>query len=130
MRFGRTFAAQSAQAIAQVLTAWTLIMMWADASAGEGIVVWTLLLVVAFVLPLRTNGEHRDRDRAVRNFGSGLLVWGLIAWGLVGSMLDYLSGLRPTLLTAVQMLLLTATVMYMFAGAFFWRSAGESEDDV
>ena len=114
-------AAQLAQGAAQALTAWALLAAWVShfQSAPGGLVMLSLLLVVALSLPARM--KRLDRDRAISNFTSGLLIWSLLAWGLPLSLIEFaLGGYTGLPLSTQQTLMLVATVLYMFAGAFFW----------
>jgi hypothetical protein len=118
---GPRLAAQLAQVAAQALTAWALLVVWVThfRTAPGGLVMLSLLLVVALSLPARM--KRLDRDRAISNFTSGLLIWSVLAWGLLLSLIDFaLGGYTGFPLSTQQTLMLVATVLYMFAGAFFW----------
>jgi hypothetical protein len=121
---GRQLVAKTAQSLAQALTAWGLILLWATTDLDQGRVMWTILLVLALVMPVRTKPGHHDR--AVSNFASGLVIWCLTALDIMASVILFWSGLLPQMMTPVQMILLCATALFMFAGAFFWINARRS----
>ena len=110
---GRRRAARWGGILAQALTAWALVFVLASGSLFSGCLLFTALLV-----PFRSNG--RDRDRAVSNFSSGLLLWGVLLTHVLESLLGRLSGSPAPVLSPQNLLLLTATVLFVFAGAFFW----------
>ena len=114
MRYGRRVSAHVAQVLAQVLTLWIAFNLLVQTS-------WVALAVVAiaFAVPCRSNGTMRDR--AVSNFAAGLLMWGMLVTRLLGHFLDTIIwGPGDTVLTTYNLVLLTMTVLYTFAGAFFW----------
>ena len=114
MSHPRLIGAHTAQALAQALSVWALLAVWLQSGWVSGFV-----LLAALVVPLRTDGSARDR--AVSNFASGLLVWGILSARLLDSFLDTLIwGPGETVLTTLNLILLTTTVLYVFAGAFFW----------
>ena len=120
---GRRLAARSSGILAQALTAWALVML-----VPSGGWITGLLLFTALIVPFRTNGTRRDR--AISNFSSGLVLWGVLTTHALDSLLDrFLRGSGSPLLTAVDLVLLTATVLFVFAGAFYWleREAKASE---
>jgi hypothetical protein len=109
-------AASYAQAAAQALCAWSLALHlaeWPEVSPFH-----VAFLVVACAVPLRTDGS--DRQRATANFGAGLTLAGVVTWDLIASGLLIVVGGGPLLLTAEEMILFAATVMFTFSGAFFW----------
>jgi len=120
---GRLVAAKVAQSVAQALTVWALLGLFLESG-------WTscVLLLAALLVPFRTDGSARDR--AAGNFASALLVWGILIARLYGVFLDTIIG-EPgdTMLTTFNFILLTMTVLYVFAGAFFWveREKGHPE---
>lgn len=127
---GSMIPAQLAQIGAQATTVWALMMVWLGASVTDpvGPLIFTALFVVALILPMRHDGSARDR--AISNFGAGLVIWSVTAWGLLVGLFGYLLTGRGNPITPQQMLLLTATVLYMFAGAFFWvRARGEDDGE-
>ena len=70
-------------------------------------------------MPFRTDGTHRDR--AISNFSSGLVLWGVLTTHAMDTVLDrFLGGSGSPLLTSVDLLLLTATVLFVFSGSFYW----------
>ena len=117
-------APQAAQALAQALTAWALLLLWVQSS--EGLVAWTLFLVVVTVLPFRAGAS--DKKRAIANFASGAILLTLIFWGLIDVLIDFaFSGGRDLPLSTTQTLLLVATVLFMFSGAFYWLRGRRTE---
>lgn len=122
---GWRMAAQAAQTIGQALTAWAVIVVFLE----SGIVgaAWLIILGIALALPLRANGS--DRNRAYLNFASGMIVWGLISMSIFWTMLEKMLFGDPGFpLNTVQLLLLGATVMHMFAGGFFFVLSRDEED--
>ena len=114
MSEGRRRAARSSGILAQALTAWALVMLIPSGNWISGVFLLTALLV-----PFRTDGTHRDR--AISNFSSGLVLWGVLATHALDSLLDrFLRGSAGPILTPLHLLLLTATVLFVFAGAFYW----------
>ena len=120
---GRRRAARSSGIAAQALTAWALVMLIPSGNWISGVFLFT-----ALVVPFRTDGTHRDR--AISNFSSGLVLWGVLATHALDSLLDrFLRGSVSPLLTPLDLLLLTATVLFVFAGAFYWIHRNEPVDD-
>ena len=94
--------------------------------SSEGLVAWTLFLVVVTVLPFRAGAS--DKKRAIANFASGAILWTLIFWGLIDVLIDFaFSGGRDLPLSTTQTLLLVATVLFMFSGAFYWLRGRRTE---
>jgi hypothetical protein len=114
MSEGRRRAARSSGILAQALTAWALVMLIPSGNWISGVFLFTALIV-----PFRTDGTRKDL--AISNFSSGLVVWGVLTTQALDSLLDrVLRGSASPLLTPHDLLLLTATVMFVFAGAFYW----------
>ncbi len=114
MSIGRRIGARAAQWLAQGLTVWALFGM-----SLQGVTGTSVLLLVALLVPFRSDGSAGDR--AVGNFASGILAWGVLVKRLYGSFLDTIIwGPGETVVTTFNLTLLTMTVLYMFAGAFFW----------
>ncbi len=123
MSFGRRIGAQGAQFLAQALTVWALFGMLL-----QGGWVSCVVLLAALLVPFRTDGSAGDR--AVCNFSSGLLVWGVLIARLYGSFLDAIIwGPGETVVTTFNLTLLTMTVLYVFAGAFFWVEREERSSE-
>ena len=111
---GRRRAARSSGIAAQALTAWALVLLTPSGNWISGVFLFTALIV-----PFRTDGTHRDR--AISNFSSGLVLWGVLTTHALDSLLDRFRGGSGTpLLAPFDLLLLTATVLFVFAGAFYW----------
>lgn len=123
MNEGRRRAARSSSIAAQALTAWALVMLIPSWNWISGVFLLTALLV-----PFRTDGTHRDR--AISNFSSGLVLWGVLSTHALDSLLDrFLRGGVGQILTPLHLLLLTATVLFMFAGAFYWIHRDDPAND-
>ena len=120
---GRRRAARLSGIMAQALTAWALVMLipsWNWISA--------VLLLTALLVPFRTDGTNRDR--AISNFSSGLVLWGVLTTHALDSLLDrFLSGSGSPLLAPLDLLLLTAMVLFVFAGAFYWVEREERDSE-
>jgi len=120
---GRLVAAKAAQSLAQALTVWALFGLLLEGG-------WTscVVLLAALLVPFRTDGSAGDR--AVGNFASALLVWGILIARLYGVFLDTIIwGPGETMLTTFNLMLLTMTVLYVFAGAFFWVEREERDPE-
>ena len=114
MSEGRRRAARSSGILAQALTAWALVMLM-----PSGNWISALFLFTALIVPFRTDGTLKDR--AISNFSSGLVVWGVLTTQALDRLFDgFLRGGPSPLLTPHDLLLLTATVLFVFAGAFYW----------
>lgn len=114
MSLGRRIGAQSAQWLAQALTLWALFGLLVQGVSGTSV-----LLLAALLVPFRSDGSAGDR--AVGNFASGLIVWGILMRRLYGTFLDTIIwGPGETVVTEFNLTLLTMAVLYMFAGAFLW----------
>lgn len=113
---GKLLAGGSAQILGQALTSWSLmahLTTWPDVS------IWVVApLVAAIAVPFKHNGTFKDR--ATTNFAAALVVSGIMWWELMMGGLDGLLGGAGFTLAPVAMLLLTATVLFAFAGAVFW----------
>jgi hypothetical protein len=73
------------------------------------------------VIALPARAKKSDRDRAIANFASGMLLWGLIALELLYALVDgALDGNFGYPFTTEQTLMLVATVLFTFSGAFYW----------
>lgn len=71
----------------------------------------SVLLLVALLVPFRSDGSAGDR--AVANFASGLIVWGVLIARLYGSFLDTIIwGPGDTVVTTFNLTLLTMAVLY------------------
>ena len=87
-----------------------------------------LFLFTALIVPFRTDGTHRDR--AISNFSSGLVLWGVLSTHALDSLLDrVLRGSGSPLLTSFGLVVLTATVLFVFAGAFYWIHRDDPTED-
>lgn len=123
MSFPRRIGAQAAQWLAQALTLWALVVLLL-----QGVNSSSVLLLVAFLVPFRSDGSAGDR--AVANFASGLIVWGVLITRLYGSFLDTIIwGPGDTVVTTFNLTLLTMAVLYMFAGAFLWLEREEGDPE-
>lgn len=113
----RLLAAKSAQALAQALTGWGILAHLAGWPEVSPFVV--LFALTALAVPLRRSAD--DRGAAVACFSAGLLTGGLVVTEVWLAGLDLLlGGLGGFSLGAFEMLLLAASVLFAFAGAFFW----------
>ena len=123
MNEGRRRAARSSGIVAQALTAWALVMSMPSGNWISGVFLFT-----ALVVPFRTDGTRRDR--AISNFSSGLVLWGVLTTHALDSLLDkFLRGSASPLLTPFDLVLLTATVLFVFAGAFYWIHRNDPAND-
>ena len=120
---GRRRAARLSGIMAQALTAWALVMLipsWNWISA--------VLLLAALLVPFRTDGTNRDR--AISNFSSGLVLWGVLSTHALDGLLDrLLHGGASPILTSLHLIMVTATVLFVFAGAFYWIHRDDPVDD-
>ena len=120
---GRRHAARSSGIAAQALTAWALVML----TPSGNWISWVFLFT-ALIVPFRTDGTYRDR--AISNFSSGLVLWGVLTTHALDSLLDrFLSGSGSPLLAPFDLLLLTAMVLFVFAGAFYWVEREERDSE-
>ena len=123
MSESRRRAARSSGIVAQALTAWGLVMVVPSGNWISGLFLFTALIV-----PFRSDGTHRDR--AISNFSSGLVLWGVLATHAFDSVLDrFLSGGSGPILTPLALVLLTATALFVFAGAFYWIGREERNSE-
>jgi len=121
--FPRLIGAQAAQWLAQALTLWAFVVLLL-----QGVSSSSVLLLVALLVPFRSDGSAGDR--AVANFASGLIVWGVLITRLYGSFLDTIIwGPGDTVVTTFNLTLLTMAVLYMFAGAFLWVERKEEDPE-
>ena len=121
MSIGRRAGAEAAQLSAQALTVWALFGLFIEGGRTTCVV-----LLAALLVPFRTDGSAGDR--AVGNFASALLVWGILIARLYGLFLDTIIwGPGETMYTTFNLALLTMTVLYVFAGAFFWIEREERD---
>jgi len=119
---GRVKGAVLAQAMAQALTAWTLLihlMRWPDVSP-----IALASLLGAAVVPFRHDGSPKDRAAGV--FGAGLLVTACLFWEIIFGGLGWLSGGEARLGVEV-LLMLVASVLFSLAGGMYW-TLREDED--
>lgn len=100
----------AAQILGQAVAAWGLIAHVVD---GQSRSVWVVApLVAAIAVPFRHDGSLRDR--ATGNFGAATVITGPLLWDIA------LGGLSGRGFGLVATLMLVATVLFSFAGAFFW----------
>ena len=119
MTFRRTTGALVAQILAQILTAWALVVHvagWPEVS------MWVVVFLVAAALcPFRHDGSFRDR--AAGNFGAATVVAGFLWWDVLTSGFDSIFG-GGFSVGAEAMLMLTSAVLFSLAGALFWTMPG------
>ena len=122
MNSPRRIGAQAAQWLAQALTVWVFFGLLLEGSRTS------VVLLAALIVPFRTDGT--PGDRAVGNFASAMLVWGMLMARLYGSFWDnVIWGPGETVVTTFNLTLLTMTVLYVFAGAFFWVDREERDSE-
>jgi len=118
MTLGSLRAARAAQLSAQSLTGVALALTLLSADVFNA-----MFLVAALVVTFRRDGSANDG--AISNFAAAMLVSGGILQSLLGSVIDPDAGAAGS---TAALLLLVSTVLFAFAGAFFWlqrRNGGE-----
>ncbi len=117
----RVIAASLAQISAQALTAWAVVLSFLG---GGEVSVWVVVpLMAAVVVPSRHDGSMYDR--AVANFGASVTMGGVVWWEAMAGLLGGIGGSGGTLQTPYVLIMLTASALFTFSGAFFWTMREE-----
>ena len=112
----RVYAASAAQILAQALTAWAVVMSFLG---GGEVSVWVVVpLIAAGVVPFRHDGSLKDR--AIANFGASVTMGGVVWWEAIAGLMGGIGGSGGALQTPYVLIMLTASALFTFAGAFFW----------
>jgi hypothetical protein len=105
-----------AQLLGQALASWTLVAHVAD---WQNASIWVAApLLAAIVVPFRHDGTLHDRAKG--NFGASLVVAGVLWWEVAIGGFDGILGGGGFSVGPIMLLMLTATVLFAVAGAFFW----------
>ena len=112
MADGQKRAARWSGILAQALAAWALVF-----TVISGSWLSSAFVLKAMVVSFRTDGTHKDR--AISNFSSGIAIWSVLAPSMLYGFIDKVGGGGPVM-TASHWLMLAATVLFVFAGAFYW----------
>jgi hypothetical protein len=118
----RLLSAKLAQALAQALTGWAVLAHLFGSSEISPFVVF--FAVTAVAVPMKR--AVGDRAAAVACFSSGLLTSGLVVTEVLTAGFDFvLGGFGGFSIGLFEMLLLAASVLFAFAGAFYWIGQAE-----
>ena len=115
---GRTFAARTALALAQALTAWGMAAHVVGPGDLSPFVVGFAMAALAVTLRRSTT----SRGRGLACFSAGALVAGLLLGALVESGLLLLGGAGLDALPVAELILVVASVLFALAGALYWTA--------
>lgn len=117
----RVLAASVAQISAQALTAWAVVL---SVVGGGEVSIWVVVpLAAAGIVPSRHDGTLKDR--AVANFGASVTMGGVVWWEAMAGLMGGIGGSGGAFQTPYVLIMLTASALFTFAGAFFWTKREE-----